>query len=114
MKRKDEKARDVNKLNGSQLADLCSEFLAKMGHRDTLRAQNLMARDWFKDDLILEELDFSDEFEYFAYYQKLTKVPPVEVVREGMRDWLDCTYPARVDTIEKRLGLPSTLVSDPA
>jgi hypothetical protein len=101
---------DVNKLNGSQLADLCSEFLAKMGHRDTLRAHNLMAREWFRDAVILEEEDFPEELPRIRYYSELTGVPVNDVIRDGpLADWLYCCYPVRIERIEKERGIPSTL-----
>ena len=101
--------KNVNALNGAELSDLICEFLEKKGHRDLLKAMDLMARHWFRDDLILEEEDFPEELVRFRYYEELTEVPMVETIREIFGDWFYVAYPVRIERIEKERGIPSTL-----
>jgi len=68
-----------------------------------------MAREWFRDCLILEEEDFSDELVRFRYYEELTEVPTEETIREIFGEWFHVTYPVRIERIEKERGIPSTL-----
>jgi hypothetical protein len=65
--------KNVNALNGAELSDLFFEFLEKKGHRDSLKAMDLVARHWFRDAVILEEEDFSEELPRLRYYRELTE-----------------------------------------
>ena len=109
MKHAKRSTKNINALSGAELSDLFCEFLVKKGHTDTLGALNKMAREWFRDCLILEEEDFSDELVRFRYYEELTEVPTEETIREIFGEWFHVTYLVRIERIEKERGIPSTL-----
>ena len=86
--------KNVNALNGAELSDLFFEFLEKKGHRDSLKAMDLVARHWFRDSVILEEEDFSEELPRLRYYSELTEESVIDVIRDGpVADSLYCCYP---------------------
>jgi hypothetical protein len=109
MKNGKKSEKNINALDGAALSDMVHTFLWEKGHRDTLQASDKMAREWFQGDVILEKEDFSDEFEYLLYYSELAKVPVLEIVREALADWIECSYPARIGSFEEKLGISSTL-----
>jgi hypothetical protein len=109
-----DKSKKINALDGEALSDLVQAFLWKKGHRDTLQASDKMARQWFREDVILEEQDFPDELSRLRYYSEQTGVPVIEVIREALGDWLKCCYPVRIERIEKERGIPSTLEELPS
>jgi hypothetical protein len=106
---KGETMKNINALNGAELSDLFCEFVEKNGHRDSLKAMDLIAQHWFRDAVILEEEDFPEELPRLRYYSELTGVPVVETIREIFEDWFYVTYPVRIERIEKKRGIPSTL-----
>jgi hypothetical protein len=108
MKHAKKSEKNINALDGAALSDVVNAFLWKEGHRDTLQASDKMAKHWFRDCLILEEEDFSEELPCLRYYSELTGVPVIEVIREALKDWRECCYPGRVEKIEKERGIPST------
>jgi hypothetical protein len=102
--------KNINALNGAELSDLFFEFLEKKGHRDLLKAMDLVAEHWFRNAVILEEEDFPEDLPCLRYYSELTGVPVIEVIRDGpLADWRECCYPVHIERIEKELGIPSTL-----
>jgi hypothetical protein len=55
---------------------------------------DLVARHWFRDSVILEEEDFSEELPRLRYYSEFTEGSVIGVIRDGpVADWLYCCYP---------------------
>jgi hypothetical protein len=109
MKSKD---KGVAKADGAQLFEMFFTFLAEKGHPNPEKAIDKLAQYWFRDCVILDDEEFSEELVYLRYYRKLTNKPITEAVREALEDWLECSYVTDVYRIEEERGLPSTMVSD--
>lgn len=92
--------------------DMVYASLAKQGV-DPMEAIDCLARYWFSECVILEEDDNRDQLVYLKYVRKLSGIPVTELVQQAVQDWLDISYPSMVRRLEEKLGLPTTLISQP-
>jgi hypothetical protein len=97
---------------GSAEFEKAFTFFADQGHPNPEKAIEKLSQYWFRDCVILDDEEFSEELLYLRYYRELTNKPITEAVREALEDWLECSYATDVHRIEEERGLPSTMVFD--